>query len=130
DPVAESEKLVAAEPSPQSTETAHGLSGPGSEKEPRSKECDAPSFEDWFEAALTVGLTLATSTTCTASESVSLAPSESATLMCSSVGAGPFGKRQSKLPALFVCESLLLTPFVPQLVATELTVSRPGSLIV
>src|SRR2546423_1202974 len=45
-------------PSPQSTSTVHGLSAPGSVKEPRSKLCDAPSSELWSAAAVTLGGTL------------------------------------------------------------------------
>src|SRR5215210_32334 len=87
------------EPSPQSTETSHGLSpAPSSEKEPSANECDSPSSEDWSAAAVTTGARFATSTTSTASESVPLAPSESATLIATLVVAGPSGKLQSKLP--------------------------------
>ena len=91
-------KLVDGEPSPQSTETAHGLSEPGSLNEPRLNEWFSPSLDDWSAAAVTVGLTLATFTTCTDSEAVSEAPSESVTLIATLVVAGPSGKKQSKLP--------------------------------
>src|SRR4051812_3474848 len=60
----------------------------------------SPSAELWLVAATTVGSTLATATTTTASESVSEAPSESVTLILTSVEAGPSGKVQSKLPPL------------------------------
>src|ERR671923_1781497 len=45
-------------PSPQFTSTVHGLSAPGSVKEPRSKLCEAPSLELWSAAAVTDGGTL------------------------------------------------------------------------
>src|SRR5207244_10227791 len=45
-------------PSPQFTSTVRGLSAPGSVKEPRSKLCEAPSFELWSAAAVTDGGTL------------------------------------------------------------------------
>src|SRR5919206_2234582 len=50
--------------SPQSTSTVHGLSAPGSVKEPRSKLCAAPSFELWSAAAVTDGGTLWIVTEC------------------------------------------------------------------
>ena len=59
-------------------------------------------MEDWVAAGVTVGATFATSTTCTASESVSLAPSESVTLIATFVVAGPSGKVHSKLPPVAV----------------------------
>src|SRR3954452_18672205 len=98
-------KVVGLELSPQSTETAHGLSGPGSLKEPRVKACESPSSELWSAAALTVGSTLATSTIWIASESLSLAPSESVTRMATLVVLGPSGKKQSKLPPKAVVTS-------------------------
>src|SRR5213082_1994846 len=97
-PVVLTSKLVAKEPSPQSTVTCQGLSSPGSLKEPRAKLCEEPSLEDWSAGAVTLGGTFATCTTWTDSESVSEAPSESVTLILTSVCAGPFGKEQSKLP--------------------------------
>src|SRR5919206_404301 len=51
-------------PSPQFTSTVHGLSAPGSVKEPRSKLCDAPSSELWSAAAVTDGGTLLIVTDC------------------------------------------------------------------
>ena len=48
--------------SPQSTCTFHGLSGPGSLNEPRSKLFDEPSSEDWSLGAVTVGGTFFTVT--------------------------------------------------------------------
>ena len=48
--------------------------------------------------AVTAGATFATSTIATASELVSLAPSESVTLINTFVVAGPSGKVHSKLP--------------------------------
>src|SRR5881397_1562397 len=50
--------------SPQFTSTVHGLSAPGSVNEPRSKLCDAPSFELWSAAAVTDGGTLWIVTEC------------------------------------------------------------------
>src|SRR5205809_4968541 len=91
-------KLVAAEPSPQSTVMVRGLAAPGSVKEPRAKECESPSSELWLAAAVTLGATFAIATTWTASEAVSLAPSESVTLMPRLVVFGPSGKLHWKDP--------------------------------
>ena len=113
-PVVFASKVVAAEPSPQATVTCHGLSLPGSLNEPRLKEWLSPSFEDWLAGAVTVGGTLATSTTCTDSESVVEAPSESVTLIVTFVVAGPLGKKQSKLPPLGVCVTLARTSWPPE----------------
>ena len=90
--------VVWVEPSPQSTSTAHGLSGPGSRKRAKVDDFEAPSSAAWSAAAVTLGATLATATTCTDSESVSLAPSESVTLIFTLAVAGPSAKKQSKLP--------------------------------
>src|SRR4051794_29235178 len=109
-------KTLAKESSPQSTETVQSASEPGSVNEPRSKECDEPSFELWPLAAVTLGATFATSTTCTDSEALSEAPSESLTLILTLVVAGPSGKKQSKLPPFGTVESEPSTywPPVPQ----------------
>ena len=47
------------EPSPQATETVHGPSSAAAAKEPRAKDVEAPSVDDW-SAALTAGTTLGT----------------------------------------------------------------------
>jgi hypothetical protein len=54
-------------------------------------------------------------------------PSESVACAETVELAGPSGKVQSKLPNEFVFEALLFVPLAPQLVATEVTVSAPGS---
>src|SRR5947208_13482996 len=97
-PVERRVMTVANEPSPQSTETVQSASEPGSVKEPISNECEAPSFELWSAAAVTLGATLATATICTASEAVSLPPLLSVTLIATVLELGPSGKVQSKLP--------------------------------
>src|SRR6266705_2809173 len=108
--------MVLKEPSPQLTVICQGLSSPGSPKEPSWKLCVEPSLLDWSAGAVTLGATLATLTTCTDSESVLEAPSESVTLILTSVWAGPAGKKQSKLPPLALVESEPATywPPVPQ----------------
>ena len=58
-PVAVALNVVCAEPSPQSTSTAQGLSGPGSVNEPRANVLAVPSVAVWLAAAVTVGATLA-----------------------------------------------------------------------
>jgi hypothetical protein len=40
---------------------------------------------------------------------------------------GPSGKVQSNVPVVFVFDAFDFVPFAPQLVATEVTVSTPGS---
>src|SRR5215210_2841565 len=86
------------EPSPQSTSTAHGASGPGSENEPRLIDVEAPSFADWLAGAVTVGATLATATICTDSDAELPAPSESSTLIFTFAVEGPSAKKHWKLP--------------------------------
>src|SRR5215210_337172 len=86
------------EPSPQSTSTAHGASGPGSENEPSVKDFDEPSFADWLTGAVTVGDTFATPTICTDSDAESPAPSESSTLIFTFAVEGPSAKKHWKLP--------------------------------
>src|SRR4051812_40825827 len=98
----EASNVVWAEPSPQSTSTDHGESGPGSSNEPRSKPFAWPSSEPWSAGAVTVGATLATATTCTDSESVPLRPSESATFILTLAVDGPSGNLQLKLPPVVV----------------------------
>src|SRR5436190_11118053 len=109
-------KSVVELPSPQSTDTCHGLSLPGSVNEPRLKEWLEPSFELWSVAAATSGGTFATCTTWTDSEALSDPPSESVTLIFTSVLAGPSGKKQSKLPPVASVWSEFATywPPVPQ----------------
>src|SRR4051812_41032751 len=97
-PVLAASNVVSGEPSPQSTSTDHGESGPGSSNEPRSKPFATPSSEAWFAGAVTVGATLATRTICTDSESVPLRPSESATFIFTFALEGPSGNLHSKLP--------------------------------
>src|SRR5436190_998461 len=76
----------------------------------------------------TLGATLFTVTDCVsvlpASPSESVACTETVEL------AGPSGKVQSNEPPEFVFAAFDSTPFAPQLVATDVTVSTPGSLIV
>src|SRR5437762_3846973 len=91
-------KVVGVVRSPQSTDTVQSASEPGSVKEPSPKECASPSSENWLAGGLTVGGTLAMATIWTASESVSLAPSESVTLMATVEELGPSGKLHWKLP--------------------------------
>src|SRR5919199_5533255 len=50
------------EPSPQSTSSAHGLSGAGSVNEPRAKDFEAPSDAVSSAGAVTVGATFLTVT--------------------------------------------------------------------
>src|SRR5919204_6969 len=61
-PALASVNVVAAEPSPQSTLTAHGPSSPGSVNEPRLNDFDVPSSAVWSAAAVTTGATFATVT--------------------------------------------------------------------
>jgi hypothetical protein len=128
-PAALSSKEACAELSPQSTSTFHGASAPGSENEPRVNTVAWPSSAFWFAGAVTVGVTFSIATTCTASESVSLAPSESATLTETLVLAGPSGKRQRKLPPDVVVSSEPSTrlPLSPQLFEATVNSSSPGS---
>ena len=77
--------------------------------EPSATERSLPA------ASVTVGATLATLTLC-----VSVLPADpSESVACAETleAAGPSGKLQSKLPALFVCVSLLLLPLAPQQVS-------------
>src|SRR5215210_6515001 len=90
--------VACGEPSPQSTSTAHGESGPGSENDPSAKDFEAPSSAVWFAAAVTVGLTFATATICTDCDAASLAPSESRTPIFTFAVAGPSAKKHWKLP--------------------------------
>src|SRR5437867_2206225 len=53
--------VVCVVPSPQFTSTDHGLSAPGSLKLPRLNDARAPSLATWFAGAVTVGVTLFTS---------------------------------------------------------------------
>ena len=86
-------KVVAGEPSPQSTVTAQGLSGPGSVNEPRLKDVGRALVRALgAPPAVTVGATLATCTICDRSESVSEAPSESVTLIATLVVPGRPGR--------------------------------------
>src|SRR3954454_3263965 len=94
--------IVCVEPSPQSTSTLHGASGPGSVNEPRLMLVEAPSLAFWSAGAVTVGATLATSTTWTDSESVAEAPSESCTFILTCAVLGPSGKKHLKLPPCVV----------------------------
>jgi len=75
----------------------------------------------------TVGATLFTVTDCVAV--LPAAPSESVACTDTVELAGPSGNVQSNVPLVFVFEALLFVPFAPQLVATDVTVSTPGSLI-
>src|SRR5688572_24520279 len=95
-------RWLSLEASSQATCSVHGLSEPGSVKEPRSKVCDEPSLAVWLPGAVSTGATLATSTTWTACESASAAPSESVTLMTTLVDFGPSGKAQSNEPPVAV----------------------------
>jgi hypothetical protein len=128
-PATFSSKEACAEPSPQSTSTLQGASVPGSEKEPRSNTVAWPSSDLWLGGAVTVGGTFAIATTWTASESVSLAPSESATLTETLVLLGPSAKKQRKLPPVAVVwgEPETRLPLSPQLCAVTANVSSPGS---
>src|SRR3954471_2773856 len=90
------------EPSPQSTSTAHGESGPGSENDPRLIDAEAPSFAAWFAGAVTVGLTFATATICTLCVLESAAPSESRTPIFTLAVEGPSAKEHWKLPPVAV----------------------------
>src|SRR5438477_13183384 len=83
--------VVCALPSPQSTSTFHGASGPGSMNEPRLNEALEPSFDDWLAAAVMVGATLAIVTTSTDSDALVLALSESVTLIFTFAVDGPAG---------------------------------------
>src|SRR3954447_16761492 len=98
EPVSVMLNVACDEPSPQSTSTAHGESGPGSVNEPSAKDFDAPSFAFWFAGAVTVGATLATATICTDCEAASLAPSESRTWIFTLAEDGPSAKKHWKLP--------------------------------
>ena len=75
--------------------------------------------------SVTVGATFATETVCVAV--LPAPPSESVACTVTSELAGPSGKVQSKLPDASVFEAFDLLPLVPQPVATEATVSAPGS---
>src|SRR4051794_12018748 len=90
--------VACEEPSPQSTSTAHSESGPGSEKEPRLIDVEAPSLALWFAGAVTVGLTLATATIWTFCVLESTAPSESRTCILTLADDGPSAKKHWKLP--------------------------------
>ena len=59
-PAAPAEPEPCADPSPQSTSTAHGLSAPGSPNEPSVKDCDALTVADWSAGADTAGATFVT----------------------------------------------------------------------
>src|SRR5215218_915462 len=72
-----------------------------------------------------VGATLVTSTTCTDSESVPLAPSESATFIFTFAVVGPSGKEQSKLPPVAVA-SYEPDTSVPLSVAAASQSGKPG----
>src|SRR3954470_12144768 len=98
EPVSVMLKVACDEPSPQSTSTAHGESGPGSVNEPSAKDVEAPSFAFWFAGAVTVGLTFATATICTDCEAASLAPSESRTWILTLAVDRPSAKKHWKLP--------------------------------
>ncbi len=74
-------------------------------------------------SSVTVGATLAIDTVCVAVLPAS--PSESVACTETVELAGPSGKVQSKLPLVFVFDAFDFVPFAPQLVATEVTVSRP-----
>ena len=75
----------------------------------------------------TVGATFAIETACVAV--LPAAPSESVACTETVEEAGPSGKVQSNEPPEFVFEAFDFVPAAPQLVATEATVSTPGSLI-
>jgi hypothetical protein len=112
---------------PQLTATELTVSTPGSEIE-YVYVFVAPSFAKAGEAVnATVGATFATATTCVAV--LPAAPSESVACTETVELAGPSGKVQSNEPPVFVFEAFDFVPFKPQLVATEVTVSTPGSLI-
>ena len=98
DPVDAALKLVVADPSPQSTVTAQGVSGPGSVKDPRSKLAELPSSPAWSAGAVTAGGTFATWTTWTDSLALLVPPSESCILILTLAVAGPLGKKHWKLP--------------------------------
>ena len=51
EPVSVESNVACGEPSPQSTSTAHGESGPGSVKEPRLIDAEAPSLALWLAGA-------------------------------------------------------------------------------
>ena len=110
----------AAEPSPQSTETAQGLSlTPSSENEPSANELLVPSFAVWFAGPVSDGATFATVTSMMSTASVSatlIAPSSSTTLIETNVVFGPSAKWQSKLPpaAVLVSEPGTSVPWAPQ----------------
>ena len=71
---------------------------PWSVNDPRSIAVAALSSADCGAAAVTTGATLAIATTCTDSESVPDAPSESATFIFTFAVFGPSGNEHLKLP--------------------------------
>jgi hypothetical protein len=75
--------------------------------------------------SVTVGATFAIETDCVAL--LPAAPSESVACAETVEVAGPSGKVQLKLPAVLVFVAFDFVPFAPQLVATEVIVSIPGS---
>jgi hypothetical protein len=72
-----------------------------------------------------VGATLLIVTDCVSV--LPAAPSESVAWTETVEPAGPSGKVQSNEPPLFVLEAFDFVPLLPQLVATDWTVSTPGS---
>jgi hypothetical protein len=127
-PVTFEDELESPVPSPQSIETFQGASVPGSSKDPVVNGCEAPSSELCTVAALRLGATFETTTSCEAvapaSESLSVA------LADTDVAAGPSGKVHEKAPDVLVNDSEPNTAVpLPHPVATEVTSSTPGSLI-
>src|SRR3954453_3315997 len=126
EPVSVMLNVACGEPSPQSTSTAHGESGPGSENDPSAKDVEAPSFAVWFAGAVTVGLTFATATICTDCVLESAAPSESRTPILTFAFDGPSAKKHWKLPPDAVRLSEPATN-VPLFVAPASQSGKPAS---
>ena len=90
----------------------------------------SPSSAVAGPVTLTVGATFATATVCVAR--LPVAPSESVAHAETTELLGPSGNVHLNEPLVFVfvSEPATLTPLAPQDVATDETVSAPGSLIV